>query len=97
MDLKELSLHIFWDVDVNKLDCDRDRQFIIHRVVEYGLLSDWKMIKKYYGVSLIAKEAVTFKNLDKKSVAFISLLSNIPREKFLCYTTEQSTPKHWNF
>ena len=35
------------------------------------------------------------RDLDIKSITFISLLSKIPKEKFLCYTTKQLNLKHW--
>jgi len=95
--LLELSPHLFWDVDRTKLDFNKNKKFIINRVLIYGLFSDWKLIYNYYGMQNIAKTAVTIKELDKKTLAFISLLSKIPKEKFLCYTIAQSMPPHWNF
>lgn len=95
--IDNLSQHLFWDVDGGKLDFDKDRKFIIHRVLDYGLLTDWKIISDYYGIPAIAKTTLSIKDLDKKSASFIALLSGIPKEKFKCYTSKQSTQKHWNF
>ncbi|MCD4832919.1 MAG: hypothetical protein K8R31_03925 [Bacteroidales bacterium] len=97
MQIKNLSSHLFWDVDIHKIDFDKNKKLIIQRALDYGLLSDWKIILDYYGIKEITTTAVSLKNLDKKSVSLISLLSGIPRNKFLCYTTKQLTPKHWNF
>ncbi len=93
----DFSEHLFWDVDINNLCLEKNKKFIIHRVLDYGLINDWQIISACYGINHIAKAAITIKDLDKKSMTFISLLSKIPKEKFLCYTTQQSTPKHWNF
>ncbi len=95
--IKNLSKHLFWDVELNDLSLNNNPKLIIQRVLDYGLINDWKIIYDYYGIDKIAKTAITIKDLDKKSISFVSLLSNIPKEKFLCYTTKQLTPKHWDF
>jgi hypothetical protein len=92
-----LSKHLFWDIDINSLDLEKHKKQIIHRVLDYGLIDDWQFIYNYYGISEIAKTAITIRDLERKSASFIALLANIPKEKFLCYTTTQSTPQHWNF
>ncbi|HNW96906.1 MAG TPA: hypothetical protein PKK00_00680 [Bacteroidales bacterium] len=96
-DILKLSAHLFWDVDRNNIDFNKNKKFIVQRVLEYGLLCDWQIIYSYYGIDDIAKTAITIKDIDKKSLAFIALLSKIPKEKFLCYTTMQLMPQHWNF
>jgi hypothetical protein len=96
-EIKKLSSHLFWDVDTDKLNSENNKKFIIGRVLNYGVISDWDYIKNYYGVEIICNIAVTIKDLDPKSVSLISLLSNVPKEQFKCYATIQSQPKHWNF
>ena len=91
------SSHLFWDVDIAKIDMSINKKWLIQRVLEYGLLNDWQIIYKYYGIEEIAQISINLKDLDNKSVSFISVLANIPKENFLCYTTKQSNPKHWNF
>jgi len=95
--INNLSEHLFWDIDRSKLDLTKNKKLLIQRVLDYGLIDDWKIIKNYYGISEIGKTAVNIRDLDKKSMSFIALLSNIPEEKFLCYSMKQSIPKHWNF
>ena len=95
--LNKLSEHLFWDIDVRNLDIQKNKRIIIQRVLDYGLLKDWLIIYNYYEIDEISKIAISLKDLDKKSMSFISLLSKIPKENFLCYTTKQLTPKHWNF
>ncbi len=95
--INDLSTHLFWDVDAKKIDFIKNKKLIIKRVLDYGLIDDWYLIFNKYGVSVIAQTAVKIKDLDIKSMSFISLLSKIPKEEFLCYTMKQSTQKHWNF
>jgi len=93
--LEHLSKHLFWDVNINELDLQKNRKQIIHRVLDYGLIGDWWIIQDYYGIEQIAEVALTIRDLDKKSASFIALISKIPKESFSCYTTKQSTQKYW--
>ena len=93
--ISDFSKHLFWDVNRNKLDLERSKKTIITNVLDYGLINDWNMIYSYYGIDEIAKTAMNSRDLDEKSIAFISLLSKIPKEKFLCYTTKQLNRIHW--
>jgi len=38
------SSHLFWDVPKKSVDLDKYPQFIVKRVLEYGLLDDWFFI-----------------------------------------------------
>ena len=95
--ISKLSPHLFWDVKAGELDMERNKPFIIKRVLEYGLWNDWLLIKEKYGLQTISIEAQRFRELDPKALAFISQLSEVPKEKFRCYTTRQLTNPHWNF
>jgi len=97
LQIHHFSKHLFWDVKRENMDMDKNRSYIIWQVLEYGKLSDWKLIKEYYGVSKIAETAMNFRSLEKKALSFISLLSGISKDKFRCYSYQQSTPPHWNF
>jgi hypothetical protein len=96
-DINSLSPHLFWDVDIREISWDEHKIFILQRVLEYGVLSDWTNLNSHVGIAELGKIATQIRSLDKKSLAFISTLSNIPITDFLCYTTQQSTPQHWYF
>lgn len=93
----DFSPHLFWDVNKDKLDFTVNKGQVIQQVLEYGLISDWLIINKLYGIETIAETAVSFRQLDPKALSFIAALSGIPKESFTCYTTKLSMPKHWNF
>lgn len=95
--ITQFSSYLFWDVDRVKIDLEKNKKWLVQRVLEYGLLKDWLIIYKYYGISKIAQIAMQLKELDDKSLSFISVLSDIPKESFLCYTSKLLSPRHWNF
>ncbi len=95
--IKLLSKHLFWDIDISEINEQKHKKFIIKKVLQYGTFTDWKIILKFYGKETIINIAKTIKDLDKKTLSFLSLISGISKTEFLCSTTEQSIPKHWNF
>lgn len=95
--ITSLSKDLFWDADKLTIDAGRHSKFIVSRVLLYGFYSDWEKIKDYYGLNKVVDIATDLKELDKKTVAFLALLSGIKKNRFKCYTTEQSNLIHWNF
>jgi hypothetical protein len=93
----KFSINLFWDINPEKLDMERNKRFIIQRVLEYGKLSDWQFIKNHYGVDVIGQEMTQVRNLDAVTLSFISKLAGINKNKFRCYTLKQSLPQHWDF
>lgn len=91
----DLSKHLFWDVETETVDPERNKRFIIHRVLEYGTLDDWRRIREHYGIETIADTAARIRDLDRKSACFVAMLANRPKEEFACYSAKQSTIKHW--
>jgi hypothetical protein len=92
-----LSEFLFWDVESDAIEFDSNKIWLIKRVLMYGSLEDLKFIFKYYGNQEIGNTAVIIKELDNKTVSFVSLITGKPKEDFVCYSTKQSIPKHWNF
>jgi len=95
--ISSFSPNLFWDVELTTLSFDTNKRFIIQRVLEYGTLPDWKLIKEYYGIQMIAEEMQKTRTLDKTALSFISTIADIPKENFRCYTSKPSNPQHWNF
>lgn len=95
--ISKLSSHLFWDIEKSHINPDKNKKWIVQRVLEYGLLKDWRLIHTYYGLNIIVNIIKDIRDIDPRSISFISTLANIPKEKFLCYSTKQSIPKYWNF
>ena len=91
------SSHLFWDVNRNNLDIEKNKDYVIKQVLEYGLMQDWVLLKKIYGLDTIVSAAKTFRTLDKKTLVFIASISNTPLNAFRCYNYQPSTPQHGNF
>lgn len=95
--INDFSFHLLWDVNSDSLSLEKDENFIIQRVLEYGFYKDWELIKSIYGLSKIVENTKEFRILDLRALNFISTIFNTPLEEFRCYTYQQSISKHWDF
>jgi hypothetical protein len=77
--MEQFSPHLFWDVRKEDIDLDAHAQYVIQRVLEYGLLGDWNLIKSYYGLPkiLLKKQKKLKKNTSKSKKKSIILMQNI--------------------
>ena len=91
------SAHLFWDVRREDLDLDKHSEYIIERVLEYGLLKDWNLLRSYYGLFKIVEVTKEMRDLEPRALAYISAISKTPKEQFRCYAYRQLNPQHWNF
>ncbi|MEO0006255.1 MAG: hypothetical protein RJA20_451 [Bacteroidota bacterium] len=90
-----LSKVIFWDTDYNSIDFENKARYVIERVVMYGTLSDWRIIQARYGMDRIRDELLQSRELDPRSLSFLSCIFEIPKEQFRCWKYIQSNPGHW--
>ena len=92
-----LSPHIFWDVDVSTIDMEKNGVFVLQRVLQYGLLKDWLIIKSNLGLERIKSIALQIPVLDDVSISFLSNLLHIEKSEFRCYKNKQSNQNYWNY
>ena len=91
------SKHLFWDIDINTFDVEKNARWLIERVVTRGFYSDWLLLKNTYDADRIKTEALQIRALDKKSLNFLSKFFNLPIENFRCFKQTQSTKTHWSY
>jgi len=95
-DLKSrLSQSLFWDTDFEKLDVNRSWESVVIRILEYGTWEQWQAARKYYGDEKIKTATKSSKWLTDKAWTFCSVVFNIPKEQFKCYTTRLLSPAPW--
>lgn len=72
---------LFWDVNPEKLDWERNKQFIIERVFVRGGMNAVKYIFKQYTPGDITNAVIKSRDLDPVTHNFCSHYFNIPKEK----------------
>ena len=98
MDKKDIkfSEHLFWDVEVEKLDIDSYPAFVIQRVLEYGFWSDWAQIRSYYSIRTIKEVVMDLRTLRPKALNYIALYTDTDKKDYRCYRLAQLQPTLWN-
>lgn len=84
--VESLSPTLFWDTPLENIDDQKNRRFIINRVLERGNREDWLLTLNFYSLNVIVKEAQQMRSLDPKALAYIACVGNVPKESFRCYT-----------
>ncbi len=92
----QLSPVCLWDIDRDQFDPNQYPAHIISRVLEYGTLGDWRLIRSYYGMDKIVEVCKNIRTLNAVSLAFICAMSGTRKEDYRCYHIRQSNPTLWN-
>ena len=87
----------FWDVKYEDLDYEKDKFFIIEKVLNYGLWNDFVELVKFYGKDTIRKEIIKSAYLKKDVLNFVCEYFDLKRKQFKCYNRRQSSQELWNF
>ena len=95
--LTQLSPHLFWDTPIEHLYWWEHRAFIVERVMNYGFIEDWNTIKEWYKKEEMKNIVTDIRTLDDFSIAFLSLILDLPKEAFRCYNDRQSRPSFWHY
>lgn len=61
---------LFWDIDLDSLDPERNKRFIIERVLGRGDVDDVRWVRARYGDDALKETVLASKTLDKKSLSF---------------------------
>lgn len=72
--------NLFWDIDIQKIDLQKSKNFIVERVLVRGGMSDVKKIFSLYQYEEIITAIRESKNLDKVTHNFCSNYFRIPKE-----------------
>lgn len=87
-----LSKDAFWDVNMEKMDYEKNADYIIRKVFEYGSMEDVLEVMAFYGKEKVKKALITAPYLKEITMVFASKLFDISIEDFKCSTTRQLHP-----
>ena len=90
MQITDFSKHLFWDVDISTLDFEKHKEYIVQRVLEYGVMKDFVQLINYFSLNQVKDIAINLRSLDDRTLNFISTSTNTPLQDFRCYTSKQS-------
>ena len=87
--LPKFGTYAFWDIDKTKLDFVGDKDFIISRMFERGMLDDVLKIISFYGTSETKKSLIHNKYLSRQGIFLARALLDIPIDLFAAYASLQ--------
>jgi len=93
--LKQINPTYFWDINIDNIDESKSKRLIIERIINLGNLQEIKQVINHYGKYEVTKTICNLNHLDPKTLNFFSLVFNIPKTKFKCYTRKQSINQYW--
>jgi hypothetical protein len=93
----QFSTNLFWDIDEETLDVEKNARFIVERVLTSGRLADWRKLVELYGLDGIKKEVVNIRYLDAITLNFCSNFFDLPKTQFRCYNQPQSIQQLWPY
>ncbi len=91
--MKKLPLFLkkyFWDVQFEKIDLKKDREYILRRILDYG---DEKAVSWMYAnfeKSEIRNALSSFRGYSQKSANYWALILDVPKEKVPCLRKRSS-------
>ncbi len=83
---------IFWDVDFENLDYDKNFRYVIERVFERGDVQDIRNCRRYYGDDKVRDILLNAKFLPEVTMYLASAVIDKPVTEFRCYKLRQSNP-----
>lgn len=81
---------LFWEMDPEKLDWQKNKLLIMERVLTRGDLDDYHSLIEVYGKQEIKNQAPKLHHLDKKTLNFLSVMYDIPKCDFICFSKTRS-------
>lgn len=92
-----ISPRVFWDTDIATLDYEKDKLYVMDKVLNYGVWDDFVAMMKYYGKDVVKKEVVRLPYLKKDVLNFLCFYLGLKPAQFECYTRRQLQEPHWDF
>jgi len=90
MNKPALSKQAFWDVDMDKIDYEKDLLFVIEQVVDWSTLDDFICLLNFFGKSRIRQEILNTKVLGDREINFCCIVLDIKISDFKHYIQRPS-------
>jgi hypothetical protein len=90
-----LPANLFWDCNLNTLDADKHAGQVIERILEYGGLAEWRIMRHYYGDEKMRQAVTGLRCLSPQSVNLCCIAFDLKPEDFRCCTARPFPPAPW--
>jgi hypothetical protein len=95
--LEHLPRNLFWDVNRDNLDMDKDAAYIIDRALSHGSWDDWLHVREYYGLEKIKQVTMKLRTMAPNALSYIATITDTPQTQFRCYEQIHSKQAQWSY
>ncbi len=85
--LQSLSDTLFWDVNRETVEPEKNQRFLICRVMDRGTREDVRNTFAYYSEAVVLKNLQEARSLDRKTIHYFANRYNLPFESFRAWST----------
>ena len=75
------SQNLFWDSEIDDIDFQKNKRYIIERVITRGKMADFQILLSIYSKEEIKNQLRKSKELDPKTQHFCSWYFDIPQNE----------------
>ncbi len=95
--MEGFSPHLFWDTDPDRVDIENNRKWLVRRVLEKGLWSDWKLLLALLGEDKIRTAVQEMRHLEGRAMSFACAVLNLEQSQLKCSIQKSSQATPWNY
>lgn len=88
----ELRQALFWDLNVAVIDLQQHQASVIERITTRGRLEELRAMVAYYGQETVKNTLLQARYLDKRTLAYCSLIFDVSVTEFSCINSHSRTP-----
>lgn len=91
-----LSKQAFWDVDLEKIDYEKNAVHVVEKVIERGKSEDFDNLLRFYGFDRVGHLTLKANWLSDIRINFCCVLFKVKPTDFKCYEKKQLNRAHWD-
>ncbi len=80
------SPHLFWDTKAEQVDIEKHQTWLVKRVLEKGLWSDWQLLLDRIGKPKIRTAVRNMRDLNPQALSFACVALNLDPSQLRCST-----------
>lgn len=92
----QITEALFWDINFAKIDFNKQKAFIIPRIMDRGTKKDVKLIWNFYGEEIIKESLINTRFLENKTIYFFANIFSIQPEDFRAFRLKHKQTSNWN-
>ena len=85
----------FWDTDIHTVDVQKNRRFVIERLLMFGRPWQIQWIVRQYSKKDIIQVIKLSKNIDKRTASYWAVHFGIDRKEILCFNRQLIDPSFY--